>query len=864
MRAALYRQGRSGSMTKNGREDSVRSGLILGSEVVLRVDPDAAAAHAREAAEPESMEGRARGDQSVVLSTARSSERALLALVDGQRTVQELVRASGMSDLVVRRHLRALCDAKVLVPATLPVGVTVSPTAAREAGTDSSVPRQAPSGGSSGQNEDDGLSKALSYYLDSGKTAAVQASASDAVTAKVVPVSGLDGTSDATPPPRVVVAGVAAEAKSGSAASPGLASDATPAAAATPEAGTKRTESPAAGVVTSEWPRPSNKLSALKPNVTAFWIPASSEPGSGETMAGPPAAAAAAPTSAVGPAPAASPTSAPVPAPAAARGAGPVGPGLSPSTTQMWHRSADSSILAALRAAPRGQETIIVTGSPGLTGSPSAVDSSQAAFDVTPAEVLPSSAGGAGSSRGRSAAIPFRLGEYEVATRIAQGGMGSIYVCRRAGATGPQRLFTLKVIRQHARQVTQVIQSFRREARVGALLSHPNLQTVVHVGTYHEQPFLILDYIEGIGLADLMASPKRLPPAIVVSVLVDVLRGLKAAHDLVDEQGTRLGLVHGDISPHNMLVGVDGNARLTDFGSARFSSEARAPAAAAAVLMGKAAFMSPEQLCADPIDARTDLFSIGVVLWSALTGQVLFAADTYDEIVMNIFRKKVPPPSEFGAPACFDEILTTALSRAPDGRYSTAEEMANALSRAARNEGIVGSPYDVGQWVRREFAETLAERRRRIQVVFGGLGTPSGAAAMGAPAAAPPPAADAAPASGPENPGVSSADGFPRLSSRTIQLPARRRSTPRLTTLTTPAPMSPENRWRLVFVSAAIAFPFALALAYLVSNPLVKRVRGAHAPPATAGAAPLAPASQPGVAPPTATTAPGTPTTDQH
>ena len=125
---------------------------------------------------------------------------------------------------------------------------------------------------------------------------------------------------------------------------------------------------------------------------------------------------------------------------------------------------------------------------------------------------MPIAAGGPGSSRGRSAAIPFRLGEYEVATRIAQGGMGSIYVCRRAGATGPQRLFTLKVVRQHAKQVAQVIQSFRREARVGALLSHPNLQTVVHVGTYHEQPFLILDYVEGIGLADLMASPKRLPP----------------------------------------------------------------------------------------------------------------------------------------------------------------------------------------------------------------------------------------------------------------------------------------------------------------------------------------------------------------
>jgi len=289
----------------------------------------------------------------------------------------------------------------------------------------------------------------------------------------------------------------------------------------------------------------------------------------------------------------------------------------------MWHKAGDSPLRTG-RAAPQPQETIIVTG------SAPPVESHPAPADLASLDAVPIPTGAAGSSRGRSAAVPFRLGEYEVATRIAQGGMGSIYVCRRAGATGPQRLFTLKVIRQHAKQVAQVIQSFRREARVGALLSHPNLQTVVHVGTYHEQPFLILDYVEGIGLSDLMASPKRLPAAILVSILVDVLRGLKSAHDLVDEQGTRLGLVHGDISPPNILVGVDGNARLTDFGSARFSSEVRAPDAAP-VLMGKAAFMSPEQLCADPIDARTDLFSVGVVLWSALTGQTLFAAESYDE-----------------------------------------------------------------------------------------------------------------------------------------------------------------------------------------------------------------------------------------
>ncbi|HEY8926313.1 MAG TPA: protein kinase, partial [Polyangia bacterium] len=539
-----------------------------------------------------------------------------------------------------------------------------------------------------------------------------------------------------------------------------------------------------------------------------------------------------------------------------------------PATTLMWPKLGDGAVKAGLPRSPAQEKVIVTVGGP--TAGPQAGPQERPAVPLAPpldpksappvAEAPSSQVTSQSGARGKNAAIPFRLGEYEVATRIAQGGMGSIYVCRRAGTPGVQRLFTLKVVRQHAKQIAQVVQSFRREARVGALLSHPNLQTVIHVGTYHDQPFLILDYVEGIGLAELLASHKRLPPAIVVSILVDVLRGLKAAHDLVDEQGVRLGLVHGDISPQNILIGVDGNARLTDFGSARFSSDARV--ADLAPLVGKPAFMAPEQLSAEPLDARTDLFSVGVLMWTALTGQPLFAADSYEQIVMNVFRKKIPPPSEFGAPACFDEISTTALSRAPEGRYSNADEMANALSRVARAEGIVGSPYDVGQWVRREFAETLAERRRRVQVVFGGVGT-------AAPAAAPPLGEAGAGPAGADKPGETTADGYPRLPARTMQLAAmpRTRSTPRLRTLESTAESDLEEpvlRWtrrRVVAVSAAISFPFALALAYLATNPIARRIRQAQAAPSTAaepiGTEPAAAGTSPRGEPGDVPTAPG-------
>ena len=839
-------------MKTNGREDSGRFGIVLGSDVVLKVDPQASFSAAVDELTTEAIDTNRRTDQSVVVSTARSSERALLALVDGRRTVQELVRLAGMSDLVVRRHLRALCERGILVPA----GAAATPSPP-ESPSDSAIPEPTAAPGSGGvpaESSAEGLSisRALAAYLDSGKTGVVQTPASDAVTAKAATPTA-EGSGSRT----LLMGGAAADRSNRggvvkAAADSGSPSSGPPASA--PDAGGgagRRVPSPPAGVVTGEWPPRSNTPPSFKPNVTAFWIPsASSEPpanalanpasgASGGGNSGSPAGAGAGATGAPRPAPADSSAASP------ASPASPAAVSPSPATTMMWPKPADGVLKSGRPRSPAQGNVIVTVGAPPPAATPAAppVEPKPAAPAM---EAAPTQAAALAGSRSKNAAIPFRLGEYEVATRIAQGGMGSIYVCRRAGSTGVQRLFTLKVVRQHAKQVAQVVQSFRREARVGALLSHPNLQTVIHVGTYHEQPFLILDYVEGIGLAELLATHKRLPPAIVVSILVDVLRGLKAAHDLVDEQGNRLGLVHGDISPQNILIGVDGNARLTDFGSARFSSDARV--ADVAPLVGKPAFMAPEQLSAEPLDARTDLFSLGVLMWTALTGQPLFVADSYEQIVMNVFRKKIPPPSEFGAPACFDEISTTALSRSPEGRYSNAEEMANALSRVARAEGIVGSPYDVGQWVRREFAETLAERRRRVQVVFGGVGTavaPAGPASVGG---APVPAAgDAIPS---ERPGATTADGYPRLPSRTVQIAAipRRRSTPRLRSLDSESESEePVLRWtrrRVVAVSAAVSFPFALALAYLATNPIARRIRQAHAavPAAVSGEGVSAPA----------------------
>ena len=317
--------------------------------------------------------------------------------------------------------------------------------------------------------------------------------------------------------------------------------------------------------------------------------------------------------------------------------------------------------------------------------------------------------------RAKSGETLFRLGPYEVSARIGQGGMGSVYVGRRTGAVGFQRLFAIKVVREDSGQEQAAERSFIREVRVGTLLDHPNTQSVVDVGMYKNQPFLVLQFIDGINLEE-VSFGRPVPPDILVTVLLDVLRGLQRAHEISDEQGRWLGLVHGDVSPPNILIGADGVARLTDFGSTRFTALGE-NGQADPMNLGKPAFMAPEQLFSEPMDARTDIFAMGVVMWTALTGRALFSADSYEEIIANVMRKEVAPPSAYGASACFDEVCLRALSRDREGRYVSAEEMSQALLKVAFAEGLLASPTAVGAFVRRELTGDAADLRRRVDAL---------------------------------------------------------------------------------------------------------------------------------------------------
>ncbi len=317
--------------------------------------------------------------------------------------------------------------------------------------------------------------------------------------------------------------------------------------------------------------------------------------------------------------------------------------------------------------------------------------------------------------RGNSGDPFFRLGPYEVASRLGQGGMGSVYVCRRNGAAGFRRLFALKVIRQGSGQEPEAERSFLREIRVGVLLDHPNTQSLIDVGMYKNQPYLVLQYIAGSSLEE-VSFGRRVPPPVLVTILIDVLRGLQRAHEISDEQGRWLGLVHGDVSASNILVGVDGIARLTDFGSARFTALGET-GKADPMALGKPAYMAPEQLLKEALDARTDIFAVGTAMWTALTGRELFVAESYEQTTANVLSKPIEPPSAFGAPACLDDICLRALSRPREGRPS-AGEMAQILLKIGVDNGLLASPGAVGEYMRREVSDADDERRRRIDAAF--------------------------------------------------------------------------------------------------------------------------------------------------
>lgn len=309
------------------------------------------------------------------------------------------------------------------------------------------------------------------------------------------------------------------------------------------------------------------------------------------------------------------------------------------------------------------------------------------------------------------------IGPYEVIAEIARGGMGVVYLCRRAGEAGFERLFAVKEMHPHLATDHDFVTMLLDEARLAARIHHHNVASVVELGKSERGYYLVMPYVEGCSLDQLLArNPTYRPPSLLVPILIGALNGLHAAHALEGDDGRPVGLVHRDVSPHNVLIGIDGDARITDFGVAK--AKARITSTQPGMIKGKLCYCAPELLGAGGrVDHRADQFAAGAVLWSALTGRALFRGDTDAETVQRVLHLEVPPPSAIGlAPtAVFDQVILRSLARDPDKRFPSAGAMAEALRAAALAAGMLGAPTRIARWVRDTFADDLAERHRLIR-----------------------------------------------------------------------------------------------------------------------------------------------------
>jgi eukaryotic-like serine/threonine-protein kinase len=303
---------------------------------------------------------------------------------------------------------------------------------------------------------------------------------------------------------------------------------------------------------------------------------------------------------------------------------------------------------------------------------------------------------------------------YALYDEIATGGMASVYFGRFQGAAGFSRVVAVKKLHPQYARDPEFATMILDEARMASRVRHPNVVPTLDVIQDGQELLLIMEYVEGEALSRLLDvandAGETVPIEVAVAIVAGMLHGLHAAHEATAPDGEPLELVHRDVSPQNVLVGVDGVPRLLDFGVAKAVGRSRVTRGGE--LRGKLQYMAPEQLRGDPVTRRADIWGAAVVAWEVLTGQMLFGGNAPASVYGQVLSGKITPPSAFDAaiPPEIDRIVLRGLCRGPDGRFETARAMAMALEDCVRP----ATAAEVGVWVRRLAARTLAERAVRL------------------------------------------------------------------------------------------------------------------------------------------------------
>src|SRR4051812_45043266 len=321
-------------------------------------------------------------------------------------------------------------------------------------------------------------------------------------------------------------------------------------------------------------------------------------------------------------------------------------------------------------------------------------------------------------SNQQAAAPPRIVGRYALFDEIAAGGMATIHLGRLVGPVGFSRTVAIKTLHPQFAKDPEFVEMFLEEARLASRIQHPNVISTVDVATAEGEVFLVMEYVAGESLAKLVRSALKkgdpVPVEIAVSILAGMLHGLHATHEAKNEQLEAMHIVHRDVSPQNVLVGLDGVARIFDFGVAK-AAAMRSQATSDGQMKGKLSYMSPEQLNSRDVDRRTDVFAAGVVAWECLAGRRLFAGSDPGEVLAKVLTLDIPAPIDVlsSVPRALSNIVMRALERSPEQRWQTARDFAIELERTV----VLAAPHVVGDWVAQHAGEALQDRRLRVEAV---------------------------------------------------------------------------------------------------------------------------------------------------
>jgi serine/threonine-protein kinase len=298
---------------------------------------------------------------------------------------------------------------------------------------------------------------------------------------------------------------------------------------------------------------------------------------------------------------------------------------------------------------------------------------------------------------------------YRVLERLASGGMAEVFLAESAGIEGFKKNVAIKRVLPHLGEKKRFISMFLDEARLSAYLTHSNVAQVFDIGVGDNAYFIVMEYVDGADLKAVIEHQRKIGKALPVEaaclIAIKICEGLAYAHELKNNEGQPLRIVHRDMSPPNVLITKHGEVKIVDFGLAKASSQLEK--SEAGIIKGKFSYLSPEAALGQEVDHRTDIFAVGIILWEMLAGRRLFLGDTDFQTVKQVQQAVIPPLSQLNkdVPIALERILARALARDPATRYGSARDLGRDLTEFLYKLGRPVSAFDIAEFVLRAMAQ---------------------------------------------------------------------------------------------------------------------------------------------------------------